>query len=196
MKTYRKCIDKQDFKFVALHGFGEPLLHPKIFEFVKIAHDRGFRTRFSTNGKLLSRDVLDKLVDAGLDLLWVSIRPFFDEVKKILEPIYDEYAKKMTIMIYYVEYENKYKSLPNHWNATHLEPHTWSQQVDLPFKQTSIPCFNLSNKAVTVLWDGRVSNCCHDVDGKYIIGTIDDDSIEPGVVDLCKRCEFYGKEKI
>jgi hypothetical protein len=194
MKTYRKVLKKQELDFMELHGFGEPLMHPLIYDFVRMAHKRGLKTRFSTNGLLLSGEIMDKLVDSGLDLLWISIRPFFEEVRKKLTLLYDEYSKKMDIMVYYVEFPEKTKPLPEHWKVTRIIPHSWSSQVKLPFVKSPDRCFNLANSAVNVLWDGRVSNCCHDFDGKYIIGTIDDDNLKPAPNELCKGCEFYGKE--
>ncbi len=54
-------------------GFGEPLSHPRVLEYVQRAHDSGCRTELITNGILLSKDTLDGLCEAGLDFLWVSI---------------------------------------------------------------------------------------------------------------------------
>ena len=193
-KTFRKVLDKQELNFIEMHNFGEPLIHPRIFDFIKMAKDVGFKTEFSTNGLLLDAKTFDNLYHAGLDLLWVSIRPFFGKVRKTLIKHYDEYSKKMKITILYVEFKNKIKTLPRSWDVTYIEPHSWSGYVVIPFVKRNISCFNLSNQAVTVLWDGRVSNCCHDYDGKYIIGTIDDDNLKPSVNELCKRCEFYGTQ--
>jgi sulfatase maturation enzyme AslB (radical SAM superfamily) len=192
METYEKVLEKQELDFIELHGFGEPLMHPQIFDFVRMAHERGLKTQFSTNGLLLNKKVMDKLVDAGLSLLFISIRPYFDIVKPKLEELYEEYSRKMEIMIYYVEFPEKTQSLPSGWKVTHIIPHTWSSQVPLPFIKSPDKCFNLKNRAVTVLWDGRVSNCCHDFDGKYIIGSIDDEGLKPKPNELCKECEFYG----
>lgn len=191
-ETFRKVLDKQELDFIEMHNFGEPLLHPMIYDFIKISKDAGFKTRFSTNGKLLNEETFKKLADAGLDKLWISIRPFFDEVKKTLDKNYEEYSKKMKISIIYVEFPHKVREWPSNWNVMGVIPHTWSGQVKIPFRKSNQPCFNLQNKAVTVLWDGRVSNCCHDFDGKYIIGTIDDDNLKPSRVKLCEECEFNG----
>jgi len=192
VETFKKVLKKQELDFMELHGFGEPLMHPQIYDFVRMAHERGFKTQFSTNGLLLSREVMDKLVDSGLNTLWISIRPFFDIVKPKMEELYDEYSKKMEIVIYYVEYPEKMQRLPSGWKVTNVIPHSWSSQVRLSFVKSIDKCFNLKNSAVTVLWDGRVSNCCHDFDGKYIIGSIDDEGLKPKPNELCKECEFYG----
>jgi len=192
MDIFNKILEKQELDFIELHNFGEPLMDPQIFKFIRMAKKAGFKTRLSTNGLLLNRDVLSKLADAGLDLMWVSIRHYFDQVKKTLDVLYSEYSKKIEIIIYYVELPNRMRDLPKQWKVTRLIPHTWSKQIEgVPFTMRNESCFNLREKAVTVLWDGKVSNCCHDFDGKYILGTIDEEGLEPKVVELCGSCEFY-----
>lgn len=52
---------------------GEPLLRNDIVELVQYAHNRGMITRINTNGLRLSRELISKLKDAGLNLCDVSI---------------------------------------------------------------------------------------------------------------------------
>lgn len=193
-ETYEKVLDKQELDYMELHNFGEPLLHEKIYNFIRMAKARGYKTQLSTNGTLLTEDVMDNLVNAGLDLLWISIRPAFEKVKKFLEKKYEKYSKDIEIVILYVEFTDKTKPLPKNWKITPIIPHTWSGQIDLPYRKRNEMCDNLRLKAVTVLWDGRVSNCCHDYDGKYTLGTIDDNGLEPKPNKLCEGCEFYGAQ--
>ncbi|MFO7942790.1 MAG: radical SAM protein [Anaerolineales bacterium] len=54
-------------------GYGEPLLHPHILTMIQETKVEGFHTSLITNGMLLSSEMSDKLIDAGLDMLWVSI---------------------------------------------------------------------------------------------------------------------------
>jgi MoaA/NifB/PqqE/SkfB family radical SAM enzyme len=58
---------------VILTGYGEPLLHPHLDEFVAIVRSCGSSPRLSTNGTILSSEKALKLLDAGLDNLQVSI---------------------------------------------------------------------------------------------------------------------------
>jgi MoaA/NifB/PqqE/SkfB family radical SAM enzyme len=57
---------------VTLFG-GEPLLRNDIVELTQYAHKAGMITRINTNGWLLSRELISKLKDAGLNLCDVSI---------------------------------------------------------------------------------------------------------------------------
>jgi MoaA/NifB/PqqE/SkfB family radical SAM enzyme len=54
-------------------GIGEPLSHRRIVSWVARAHALGARTELITNGILLNEQTARSLIDAGLDLLWVSI---------------------------------------------------------------------------------------------------------------------------
>jgi MoaA/NifB/PqqE/SkfB family radical SAM enzyme len=54
-------------------GLGEPLFHPQIVEMVARAKHAGCRVELITNGTLLDASVSKGLVEAGLDLLWVSL---------------------------------------------------------------------------------------------------------------------------
>ena len=58
---------------VVFSGIGEPLSHGRIATMVKRVHDLGCRTELITNGTLLTEKRARSLIDAGLDLLWVSL---------------------------------------------------------------------------------------------------------------------------
>jgi MoaA/NifB/PqqE/SkfB family radical SAM enzyme len=60
-------------KWVYLQGWGEPLLHRCIFDMIARAKQAGCRVGFTTNGTRLTRATGARLLDAGLDLLAVSI---------------------------------------------------------------------------------------------------------------------------
>lgn len=74
---YEKILDDlDDFpgpKTIAWAGVGEPLLHPRLPEMVRAAHEKGMRTEITTNGLLLSHALSDSLLESGLDQLAVSI---------------------------------------------------------------------------------------------------------------------------
>jgi MoaA/NifB/PqqE/SkfB family radical SAM enzyme len=60
-------------KWVYLQGWGEPLLHRRIFDMIERAKQAGCRVGFTTNGTRLTRATGARLLSAGLDLLAVSI---------------------------------------------------------------------------------------------------------------------------
>lgn len=54
-------------------GLGEPLSHPHIIEMVEQAKALGSSVELITNGTLLTKDLSEQLIKAGLDMLWVSL---------------------------------------------------------------------------------------------------------------------------
>ena len=58
---------------VSLYNWGEPLLHPQIFEMVRYAHDKRLATNMSSNFNRVSPSDIDGLINSGLDHLCLSI---------------------------------------------------------------------------------------------------------------------------
>jgi organic radical activating enzyme len=54
-------------------GLGEPLMHPDIVKMVEAAKTFSPFVEIITNGTLLSPAMSNRLMDAGLDMLWVSL---------------------------------------------------------------------------------------------------------------------------
>ena len=54
-------------------GLGEPLAHPGIVDMIRNMKSIGSFVELITNGTLLNPSLSEELIDAGLDLLWVSL---------------------------------------------------------------------------------------------------------------------------
>lgn len=54
-------------------GYGEPLSHPKLLEMIERAKTLGHQVSLITNGTLLTEPVSQRLIEIGLDMLWVSL---------------------------------------------------------------------------------------------------------------------------
>jgi MoaA/NifB/PqqE/SkfB family radical SAM enzyme len=54
-------------------GIGEPLFHPKTVEWIAKIKSLGVIVELITNGTILTEKISRNLIDAGLDILWVSI---------------------------------------------------------------------------------------------------------------------------
>ena len=65
--------DRSEAGAVAFMGLGEPLLHPRFLDMVRLAKERGLRTEVTTNALLLDKELAAGLLAAGLDQLVVSI---------------------------------------------------------------------------------------------------------------------------
>jgi MoaA/NifB/PqqE/SkfB family radical SAM enzyme len=60
-------------KLVYLQGWGEPLLHPRFFDMVARAREKGCRTGFTTNGALLDEDAAREAIRLEVEYVTVSL---------------------------------------------------------------------------------------------------------------------------
>ena len=74
MDTFRRL--KGSFgssNLVFLQGWGEPLLHPRIWEMVRMVKEEGPKVGFTTNGTLLTSENRQHVMDSGLDIMGISL---------------------------------------------------------------------------------------------------------------------------
>ena len=66
---------------INLHGFGEPLLNPRIADMVRVLKENRCcrEVRITTNGSLLTPEMSCALIDAGIDLVRVSVEAVSSE---------------------------------------------------------------------------------------------------------------------
>jgi radical SAM protein with 4Fe4S-binding SPASM domain len=73
-ERFREIVDAlPDLDTLTLQGLGEPLLAPDLYRMIAYATARGVRAGFNTNATLLTRPAAERLIDAGLDWLCVSL---------------------------------------------------------------------------------------------------------------------------
>jgi MoaA/NifB/PqqE/SkfB family radical SAM enzyme len=60
------------FELVYLQGWGEPMLHPDLWEMLELAQGKGCKTGFTTNGAYLQDEENQRLLDMGVNLISVS----------------------------------------------------------------------------------------------------------------------------
>ena len=97
---------KKALRFLADHGFvmvyltgGEPTLHPGIYEAVRYARKLDLLTVLSTNGTR-GLDVIDRLHEAGLDVLTVSIDHWDPAVCDKIRGVSGVLAKQVRSILY------------------------------------------------------------------------------------------------
>ena len=74
IENFRQIIDGiPKIQTLSLHGIGEPLMHPHIFEMVEIASSAGIAVRFTTNATLLNPAKSKRLLNAGLNRIIFSL---------------------------------------------------------------------------------------------------------------------------
>jgi MoaA/NifB/PqqE/SkfB family radical SAM enzyme len=77
LHTFRTFIDQvralPELPTIHFSGYGEPMMHPDILEFIRLAKSAGCRVELTTSGARLNRIVSSALIDLDLDKLNVSI---------------------------------------------------------------------------------------------------------------------------
>lgn len=71
---------------VRLFNFGEPLLHSRLPDLVRLCRERKLPVRFQTNGLLLKETVLNALLESGLDYLGVSVNGLDEADYALIRP--------------------------------------------------------------------------------------------------------------
>jgi radical SAM protein with 4Fe4S-binding SPASM domain len=74
MDVYRQVIDKlPPAGLASLLGLGEPLLHPSIFEMIRLAGRDSREVSITTNALTIDPRCCTRLLDSGLDFLRISV---------------------------------------------------------------------------------------------------------------------------
>lgn len=75
MDTFEQVLDHMPpgVETVFFGGMGEPLVHPRILDMIRAVSATGRRTELLSNGMLLDGSCSAALLDAGLDMLWLSV---------------------------------------------------------------------------------------------------------------------------
>ena len=82
-EEFRRIIGKLHgvTEYLYLHVMGEPLLHPKLTEFIRYATDEGFKVILTTNGTLLKKRKAE-LLSSGVYKINVSLHSFEEGTAK------------------------------------------------------------------------------------------------------------------
>jgi len=111
-----KKLPLSSFKEVCLHGWGEPLLHPKIFDLVRHVKSLGIKASMGTNGFLVDK-YIDEIFNSGLDEISFGIYTFNGREKAIdnLELLIKEKRErnsKITIFVDITIFKDNLEEIP------------------------------------------------------------------------------------
>jgi len=83
-ELFKKIIDECEghVDFIYLHFFGEPLLHPKIIDFINYAAGKAMTIALSSNATGLNERMSRDLLQSKLDLIIISIDSLNPEIYK------------------------------------------------------------------------------------------------------------------
>lgn len=103
--TIRPTLASRNRENLVLHGHGEPLMNPHFVEIVNNPLLKKFpRVRFSTNATLMTREVMEPIVDAGtVELINVSLQSARKDAMEALQrgAKFEETVANIHNLIYY-----------------------------------------------------------------------------------------------
>lgn len=203
-ETFKKIIDEGADK--GLYGVkfnirGEPLLHPKIHEFVRYAKQRGLiDVYFNTNATLLTEEIAGRLIDAGLDRLTISFEGYTKGVyeesrvganyESVLKNIETLKALKKKLGVKNPRTRIQMVLLPGLESIIEGYRDFWMGRVDeiafLDYKEMRNKRFGMCYpwacpqlwQRMGVWWDGTILPCNHDDLGLLSLGNVQEISIK------------------
>jgi MoaA/NifB/PqqE/SkfB family radical SAM enzyme len=237
VNLFRKVVDEcveLGITHVRMHNYGEAFIDKQLVEKVRYAKQRGVReVGVISNGSLISEEVARGMIDAGLDAINISVDAAgkdvfeatriglkYDKVIANIERLVrlrgESGKRRPKLILSFVRQNNSAdeQAFIEHWRAiadkVHItDLHNWAGTLNTQ-SDVNYPCYR-PWLTFTVLWDGRVSLCCADFDGRTILGDLNTSSIreiwnaepyrnarrqhlESGGPDICRACDLPRKD--
>ncbi len=237
MDLFKKVVDEcaaLGITHIRVHNYGEPFLDRQLVE--KVRYAKGKRIQnvgMISNGSLITEELARGMVEAGLDAINISVdaagREVFEATR--LHLMYDDVVNNIKglhrvrtemgrrhpkLILSFVRQTNSddEQAFIREWGALadkiHItDLHNWAGALN-DKSDVKFPCYRLW-QTFTVLWDGRVSLCCADFDGRHILGDVRTSTIariwnsapyratrrqhlESGGPEICRSCDLPKKD--
>ena len=237
LELFKKIVDEcaeLGITHVRMHNYGEAFVDRKLVEKVRYAKQKGIQeVGMISNGSLITEPVARGMIDAGLDAINISVDAAGKEVfeatriglkydkvianiERLLRLRGESGKRRPKLILSFVRQNNSadeqafiehWKSIADKIHVTDL--HNWAGTLNTE-SDVNFPCYR-PWLTFTVLWDGRVSLCCADFDGKTILGDLNTHTIaeiwnaepyrnarrqhlESGGPDVCRACDLPRKD--
>jgi MoaA/NifB/PqqE/SkfB family radical SAM enzyme len=234
---YRKIVDEcaaLGITHIRVHNYGEPFIDRRLVDKVRYAKEKGIQeVGMISNGSLITDAVARGMIDAGLDAINISVdasgKEVFESTRLGLK--YDKVIanierlvriraelgrRRPKLILSFVRQNNSAdeQAFIEHWRSVadkiHItDLHNWAGTLNRE-SDVNYPCYR-PWLTFTVLWDGRVSLCCADFDGRHILGDLNSSTIkdiwnaepylqarrahlESGGPDICRSCDLPRKD--
>ena len=237
MALFRKVVDECAALGIAhlrMHNYGEPFVDRSLVEKVRYVKAQGIpQVGMISNGSLITEDAARGMIDAGLDAINISVdasgKDVFEKTRVGLK--YDKVIGNIErlvrlrresgrgrpkLILSFVRQNNSQdeQAFIEHWRKVadkiHVtDLHNWAGTLH---RESSVryPCYR-PWLTFTALWDGRVSLCCADFDGRTVLGDLRTATIaeiwnseayravrrlhlESGGPDICRACDLPKKD--
>jgi len=237
LDLFKKIVDEcaeLGITHVRMHNYGEAFVDRKLVEKVRYAKQKGIReVGMISNGSLITEPVARRMIDAVLDAINISVDASGKEVfeatriglkydkvianiERLLRLRGESGKRRPKLILSFVRQNNSAdeQAFIEHWRSIadkiHVtDLHNWAGTLNSE-SDVNYPCYR-PWLTFTVLWDGRVSLCCADFDGRTILGNLNTQTIseiwnadayrnvrrehlESGGPDICRACDLPRKD--
>jgi MoaA/NifB/PqqE/SkfB family radical SAM enzyme len=237
LELFRKIADEcveLGITHVRMHNYGEAFIDKQLVEKIAYAKQQGIKeVGVISNGSLITEAVARGMIEAGLDAINISVDASgkevfeatriglkYDKVVANIERLVriraESGKRRPKLILSFVRQSNSSdeQAFIEHWRTiadkVHVtDLHNWAGTLNTE-SDVNYPCYR-PWLTFTVLWDGRVSLCCADFDGKVILGDLNTSSIreiwnaepyrqvrqqhlESGGPDICRACDLPRKD--
>jgi radical SAM protein with 4Fe4S-binding SPASM domain len=234
---FKKIVDEcaeLGITHVRMHNYGEAFVDRRLVEKVRYAKQKGIReVGMISNGSLITEPVARGMIEAGLDAINISVDASGKEVfeatriglkydkvianiERLLRLRGESGKRRPKLILSFVRQNNSAdeQAFIEHWRSIadkiHVtDLHNWAGTLNSE-SDVNYPCYR-PWLTFTVLWDGRVSLCCADFDGRTILGNLNTQTIseiwnaeayrnvrrehlESGGPDICRACDLPRKD--
>ena len=237
MDLFKKVVDEcaaLGITHVRVHNYGEPFLDRQLVDKVRYAKERGIaEVGMISNGSLITEAIARGMIEAGLDAINISVdasgKETFERTRvhldydtvigniRTLARLRQEMGRRRPkLILSFVRQGNtadeqafieEWSQIADKVHVTDL--HNWAGALNGK-SDVNFPCYRIW-LTFTVLWDGRVSLCCADFDGRHILGdlrtsTIEEiwnspaylavrrQQLEDGGPEICRSCDLPKKD--
>jgi MoaA/NifB/PqqE/SkfB family radical SAM enzyme len=236
-ELFRKIADEcaaLGITHVRMHNYGEAFLDRYLTEKVRYAKDKGIReVGLISNGSLITEKVARGMVEAGLDAINISVdaggKEVFEQtrigltydkvianIERLVRVRAELGRQRPKLILSFVRQNNSddEQAFIEHWGRVadkiHItDLHNWAGTLNHE-SDVNYPCYR-PWLTFTVLWDGRVSLCCADFDGRTVLGDLKTQTIreiwnsdtyravrrehlETGGPEVCRACDLPRKD--
>lgn len=206
-ETFDVICDRliEENSYITFSGMGDPLLHPKVFQFIKAIRKKGGNVGIVINPKSLNSNVIDNIIKAGPNIIKVS---FPSLQKDVFERLFPELTFKQGLDLTNELIKNANGSVGiqitgiitgMNLNETELFTQSWKSKGvsaemrlchsrggnfinpaihtinDIGLKKTTCGMFTFHS---FITWQADLLSCCHDLSGKTKFGNLITEDIE------------------
>jgi len=191
--TFERFLDRNPgLEFVLLFQWGEPLLVRALPGMIAAASGRGVRTMITTNGTLLDETWCERLLDAGLTRLTLSVdgdpathrairgvelaplRANLLRLRRLRDARESDLGIDVSMVVNGLT-EAKWRAVQETWRGVADRVQAIPQFM---VKPRANPCREPNRGSLVVLADGSVTVCCADPEGDAVVGHIEDGSLQ------------------